>query len=213
MQVEEIFDYKIVKTHCNNTEFYTNKELKKSYTRIFELPEIRDRYRGAVWDSHDGEGESTEGNDFLAPDILPGSDNLMRWIKEQCIKAVNDIWNIPAKDIIITRSWMNRMYKGSRGKCHKHSPTEYVPVDYSMGIPVLVAVFYVANTINGSSLVIVKDGVHGLLPEEFPEENKHSLLTMPGDLIIHEPEVYHAVSLHNAEEPRICFAFHMSAVV
>ena len=207
MQVEDIFGSKVVKTHCDNRVLYTNTEIKKSYIRIFELPEIRDRYRGAVWDSHDGEGESTEGNNFLAPDILPGSSDLMSWIKDQCIKALNDVWNIPAIDVTITRSWMNRMYKGSRGKAHNHMAAE------TFTTPTIVAVFYVENTVNGSSLVIVKDGVHGLLPEEFPNENKHFIMTMPGDLIMHPPGLYHAVSLHDADEPRICFAFHIEAIV
>ena len=207
MQIEEIFNFKVVKTHCDNKDLYTNKELKKSYTRVFELPEIRDRYRGAVWDSHDGEGESTEGNIFLAPDILPGCSELIDWIKNQCVNALNDIWKIPAIDVKITRSWMNRMYKGSRGKAHNHMAST------AFDTPTIVAVFYVENTMNGSSLIIVKDGVHGLLPEEFQNENKQFITTMPGDLVMHEPELYHAVSLHAAEEPRVCFAFHMLAIV
>jgi hypothetical protein len=28
MQIEEIFDFKVVKTHCDNKDLYTNKELK-----------------------------------------------------------------------------------------------------------------------------------------------------------------------------------------
>lgn len=207
MQVEEIFGRKIARAHCNEPDFYTNIELQKSCNRVFALPEIQDRYRGAEWDSHEGNGESTEGNLFLGPDNLIGSSDLMQWIKSQCVIAAKLAWNIDATDVTVTRSWMNRMNKGSKGKCHKHSGSNaYIA-------PTMVAIFYVSNTDDGASLVIVNDGVHGLLPEEFPSVNTHSLITMPGDLVIHDSETYHAISEHKGNEPRVCFVFHMEAVV
>lgn len=207
MKIEEIFGHMIVRAHCDDADLYTNAELKKSYNRVFALPEIRDRYRGAEWDSHEGNGESTEGNLLLGPSNLIGSAGLMCWIKEQCVIAANTAWNIAATDVIVTRSWMNRMNRGSKGKCHKHSGSD------AYAAPTIVGIFYVSNSDNGASLVIIKDGIHGLLHERFSDENKRFLNTMPGDLIIHDSETYHAISSHDADDPRICFVFHFDVVI
>ena len=180
------------KIHCTDSSLYTNDDLQASVTRIFELPEIKNRFRGAEWDSHYGEGETTEIVPFLGPAHIPGSESLTHWI----LKQVNTAYG-PAS---ITRSWMNRLQQGSQGRCHNHSSE-------LLGTPDVVAIFYVANPENGSQLVITDSKYAGQLPSDIPESDKQYIPSVSGDLIMHGPEVWHAVSEHNSTEPRICFVY------
>ena len=225
METINCFGHQLVLEHCNHRDYYDNPDVASAVERIFSLPEIHNRERGANWDSHHGEGATSEVNPYLGPEHISGAKELIHWIKEQCLRALK-LYNIDGTSIEITRSWMNQMNYKSQGRCHQHTginQENYQPIKMNYGdspttysydlveTPDLVAIFYVSNQPNGSSLVVVKDGVFGQLPSDMEESNKYYILPKSGDLIIHQPEVWHGVSEHNSQTPRVCFAFHIKA--
>jgi hypothetical protein len=208
MVTVDAFGHCMVLSHCDHREYYINHDIASAVDKIFALPEVQNRERGADWDSHYGKGETSEVNPYLGPAHIPGASNLIQWIKSSCVCALS-AYNITANDVKITRSWMNRMNQGSQGRCHVHTGKDILGLTES---PDLVAIFYVNNPENGSKLVIVKDGVAGTLPSDIPESNKIYITPNSGDLVIHRPEVYHAVSEHCNSDPRICFVFQLTAI-
>jgi hypothetical protein len=197
MNTVNAFGHTIHITHCEHTEYYTNSDLQYSVERIFDLPEIKNRARGADWDSHYGEGETSEIIPSLGPANIPGADLLTNWVIEQCGQVLG-------KSVVVDRSWMNRLNTGSQGRCHRHVGVDRPGMQQT---PDLVAIFYVNNPPGGSSLVIVDHGIAGQLPSDMTESNKYYICPNTGDLVMHGPDVWHAVSEHLAVEPRICFVY------
>lgn len=225
METVNCFGHHLVLGHCDQLDYYVNDDINSAVERIFSLPEVDNRERDAKWDSHYGDGATSEFNPYLGPEHISGAKELMNWIKEQCFEALKE-YGIDGTGIEITRSWMNKMNYKSQGRCHQHMGLDQesyqpikmnsgdAPTTYNYGLdetPDLVAIFYVTNQSEGASLVVVKEGVFGTLPSDMEESNKHCILPKSGDLIIHRPEVWHAVSEHLSHIPRICFAFHLKA--
>ena len=199
MNTFNIFGHTLYTTHCDHSDYYTNKDLAYSVDKIFSLPEIQNRTRGAKWDSHYGEGETSEILPSLGPANVPGGEQITAWVMEQCSQVLG-------KPVQVNRSWMNRLNTGSQGRCHRHVAMGQSGLDIT---PDLVAIFYVNNPPGGSKLVIVDQGVAGELPSNIPETNKQYIEPKTGDLIMHGADVWHAVSEHCAEEPRICFVYQL----
>jgi hypothetical protein len=199
MNTVNAFGHTIHVAHCEHTNYYANTEILHGVDRIFNLPEIKNRPRGTNWDSHYGQGETSEIVPMLGPANLPGTSQLTAWILEQCKQALG-------ADVGIDRSWMNRLQTGSQGRCHRHMGVDREGMQQT---PDLVAIFYVNNPPGGSRLIVVKEGVAGQLPSDMLEANKHYIQPQTGDLIMHGPEVWHAVSEHLADEPRICFVYQL----
>ena len=185
----------VLQTHCNDSDIYTNNTLQSSIEHVFNLPEIKNRIRGTEWDSHYGNGETSEIIPLLGPANLPGGSQLTQWILD-CAREVYG-------PVEITRSWMNRLQEGSQGRCHNHSSE-------LLGTPDVVAIFYVANPENGSQLVITDSKYAGQLPSDIPESDKQYITSITGDLIMHGPEVWHAVSEHRNTIARICFVYQLT---
>ena len=196
MTTTKIFGHTIHQIRCPSEHWYNSSNLKNSIDTILNLSEIKNRVRGHVWDSHYGEGETSEVVPYLGPANIPDAKDIANWVKQQAAQVLG------VDSVIIDRSWTNRMNKGSQGRCHQH-----IGDAVGLATPDLVAVFYVSNTSTGSSLVIVNEDHTGELPSNIPENNKAYITPLSGDLIMHGPNVYHAVSEHNSPEPRICFVY------
>lgn len=202
MNTVNAFGHTIHITHCDHPDYYTNSDLVHGVERIFSLPEIQNRPRGADWDSHYGQGETSEILPMLGPANIPGATQLTAWVLEQC----SQVLGAPAR---VDRSWMNRLNTGSQGRCHRHLGVDKPGMQQT---PDLVAIFYVNNPAGGSNLVIVNDGIAGQLPSDMPESNKYYIRPSTGDLVMHRPDVWHAVSEHLADKPRICFVYQVLTI-
>jgi hypothetical protein len=189
-----VFDHTIYKTHCPFEYWYNNSGLTNGINAILSLAEVKNRVRGHKWDSHEGEGETSEIVPYLGPANLPDGQDLLKWIKQEASAVLG------VDSVTVTRSWMNRMLQGSQGRCHIHSSE-------LLGTPDLVAIFYVDNPHDGSQLVIVNDNYEGQLPSDIPDAEKECIPSISGDLIMHSPNIWHAVSQHNSTIPRICFVY------
>ena len=197
MTTTKIFGHTIHQIRCPSEHWYNSSNLKNSIDTILNLSEIKNRVRGHVWDSHYGEGETSEVVPYLGPANIPDAQDIANWVKQQAAQVLG------VDSVIIDRSWTNRMNKGSQGRCHNHSSE-------LLGTPDVVAIFYVANPENGSRLVITDSKYAGRLPSDIPELDKQYIPSVSGDLIMHGPEVWHAVSEHQNTIPRICFVYQLT---
>lgn len=198
---------------CKNTEYYTNDDIQTAINAIFNLPEIKNRIKGQHWDAQYGEGETSEIVPYLKVENLSGTKDLIEWIKTECLLALPNFYECKSNNIVIDRSWMNKLDYGTQGRCHRHLGIDYGDTDDTNGLgitPDLVGIFYVNAPDDSSDLIIIKDGEHRKLHDEFPEEQKYYLRPKTGELVLHQPDIWHAIGKHNNKDPRICFVFHIS---
>jgi len=206
----EVFNGKIFVTKCNDETLYKNKQLRKTTERIFSLPEVLNRTRGGEWDSRYGQGETTENNPLLGPANIPDAQPLMQWITNQSLLAYKEMFGEDVTRVNVKKSWMNQMFDKSQGLCHNHVGFQYDKTKDYNGHTDLNAIFYVNNPENGSDLIFIRNGQTGLKHSSFLEEDKFYVKPRSGDLVIHTPELWHAVGEHNSKETRLCFVFHLT---
>ena len=111
---------------------------------------------------------------------LPEFYNFYSWLVEQ-ISSINHTFTLNSGNIEFSRTWINRMFKHSTGTCHTH------PDDING-----VAIFYTKVPDNSASLILVHD------------DDQIEIPAKQGMLVIHDPDVPHAVSEHLSLEPREC---------
>jgi hypothetical protein len=164
---------------------------------LLDLPDVTQRFQGTKYDSVAGEVLTSVGNEYSDIQFLPGATQLVAWVTEKLLET-----NKKAKSLIYTKSWANMMFKNSEGlvHAHVHPDFKFPPVDF-------VAIFYVYVPENGSDLVFIEDGEFNTHYYDYPENKRTHIKVNTGDLLIHPPQVAHAVSKHNSEIPRICLVF------
>ena len=78
--------------------------------------------------------------------------------------------------------------------------------------PDAVGIFYVDVPEGSSDLVFIRNGKADTYIHEYDECDRYHLKPKQGELVIHSPEVYHAVSVHNSDLPRNVFVFDIDYV-
>lgn len=189
-KIIDSFDYHIIK-HEVPLHLYTSKLLEHDVNELFDSNFVLQN--GDKSAEKVGKGYSTcdFGNDIILNlrDIAP----LFEYISSFIIKNFDK--GSEKERILYTRMWANKVYKDCLGKCHIHD-----------GINDGSAIFYYKCPDNSSDLIILKDKIEGTVKEEHKNISKH-IKVKPGDLIIHDKNVPHAISKHMSDEPRICFVF------
>jgi hypothetical protein len=104
----------------------------------------------------------------------------------------------PTENIQIKRAWSNRMYLGSAGGIHKHTDD----IDF-------VSIFYYQAPHNSGNIVFVNPDTVGeefknKTLEHFDKKDKVEIPVRPGTLLCHPPGIWHGITTHNSEIPRIC---------
>ena len=193
----QIFGNSIHRSFCEHHDYYTSPALLSTIDQRFALPEIRDRRRGHRLDIMIGDCDSIEENQSLAPTTIPEAKNLIDWIVSKCAEVLGD-------PVRIDRSAMNRMYFGCEGICHNHMGYDIAGLEKT---PDLVGIFYIEA---GSDLIIINNGKFGSRISDIETQNQHPISPKTGELILHGPDVWHAIARHESVIPRTCFAFHFS---
>ena len=218
MIIENVFGDFIIKSQCKNVDLYKNEELTKTINNVFNFPKIQNRDRTLKGDSHKGAGLTTVSETYLSLVHLPGFNNLTSWITEQFLLAKEPLGlDKKGNEVYYKRSWANRLFFGGHGLCHNHTKvdnyisnlTDYTNVNFK---PDAVGIFYVDVPENSSNLVFIKDGRPETWIEDYKKEDTYWLQTVEGELVIHSPELFHAVSTHNNNLPRNVFVFDIEYV-
>ena len=212
MIIENVFDYNIIRIECVDETLYRNEDLVKSVNHVLNMPAVKDRKKFDKGDSHKGSGSTSVGQPYLDLIYLPGASDLTKWVTQQLLNIQEQFGFSGAVGVNYKRSWANRLFSGGQGLCHNHvkldkymqEKTEYTTENFK---PDLVAIFYVDVPKGSSDLVFINDGKDDTYIDDYQDSNKYHLKPKQGELIIHSPEKWHAVSMHNSDLPRNVFVF------
>jgi hypothetical protein len=212
MIIEDVFDYKVIRIQSTNENLYRNEDLTKSVNHVLNMPTVKDRKRFDKGDSHKGSGFTSVGQPYLDLVYLPGSGDLTKWLTQQFLLIQKEFGFDGAIDVEYKRSWANRLFTGGQGLCHNHvkidkymeQMTDYSPANFK---PDLVGIFYVDVPEGSSDLVFIRNGKDDTYIDDYDNIDKRHLKPVQGELVIHSPEVWHAVSIHNSDLPRNVFVF------
>lgn len=198
MIIKKFLEHSIVIHHCDNKEYYANEDIYNSIDYVFGLEKIKN----SVDTYQRGMALSTIRYYREFPLVeLPGSNNLIKWVKEKIIMSSGAFGQPDATDISFGRTWINLMFEGCEGRCHIHK-------DAGSG----VAIFYANVPTGGSDLVLIEGGVDSSKIEDYDPKLCFPIQLNSGDLVIHDPLLPHSVSKHTSQEPRICLIFEFSYV-
>ena len=218
MKIENVFDSNVIRIQCEDETLYHNEYLDKSVNHLFAMPDVINRKRENSGDSHKGAGRTTVGQPYLDLVYLPGSSRLVEWLTQQLILVHKELGIAKdVKSVYYKRSWANRLFLGGQGMCHNHvkldkymkDRTNHSEKDFC---PDAVAILYVDVPEGSSDLVFIRNGKEDTYIDEYEESDTHRLKPNKGELIIHSPEVWHAVSVHKSELPRNVFVFDIDYV-
>lgn len=199
--VQQVFDSKIAIFQYDGLNSFKDKDkVKKIVDDTFNSFDIKN---STSTEAYNG-GMTTVKNTKRYPldKLLDLKNNEMgRWIlnhiplgaKELCIKDKN------YQEFRFVRSWMNRTLKDSHGAAHKHAT-----------VCDMVCIFYYEAPENSSDLVFINDTLTTMNTDrfdKFPENKRYHLKPKPGMLVCHDPNIPHAISVHNSEAPRTVFVF------
>lgn len=189
MQKIKCFDYILHKFRCDKS-IYENSSLNNAINQLLEC----EFANSTEVPEGTGDVKTTVGKEKNILDYTQETKDLLDWIKIQ-ICSIKKYSQYQKNKIKFTRNWVNQMSKGSMGQVHAHT----------MGTNADgVAIFYVKNSKLGSKLIIAKKLQEDTNYLNYATEDLYFIDTNSGDLIIHDYDVPHAVSVHNDEEPRIC---------
>jgi len=181
MKVEKVFNTHIVRTKCENVEWYKNSTALINLERLFKhhsknAPQIV------------GEIETTVTSP-IPIQMLPGLENLMIWVKQQIMNAAPYFVDFKPSgfEFDLKRTWANKMFLGSKVTPHTHKHN----TDNTRG----VAIFYLQLPEQSGDLVFMQ------------EENLIYANAKEGELIFHSRDILHLVTEHKSDIPRICLVF------
>ena len=187
---------------CDDTSLYQNPLLSASINLLLELPQVINREQGSKYDSAHGNVLTSVGNDYSDIINMPGASKLVDWITEKVLIA-----NPKATGVNYTKSWCNKMMKHSEGLVHAHVNEDLVKK------PDFVAIFYYQVPEDGANLVFVDGGEFNTHYYEYDESKITTIYSRTGRLVIHSPDIPHAVTIHSSDEPRICLVFEGTYIV
>ena len=216
MKVENVFGQNIIRIQCNDASIYHDEELTKTLNQIFNSEMVQKRARNGQGDSHKGAGLTTVGQPYGLVDYS-GANRVVEWVSEQLLLAKEHLGLAnKGNKIYYKRSWANRLFRGGYGLCHRHTKVDEYMKSYGYKEenfrPDAVAILYVDVPEDSSNLVICRDGDDYVSIDDFKKEDMYWLKPTEGELVIHSPDIWHAVSVHNSDLPRNVFVFDIDYV-
>lgn len=192
----KIFDYEIIRSKVPK-KLYNNPRLEESIHETFEKLENIDICK----DTKESIGKVTttvglkNTNFFISNlnDIKPLIDYISKIVLKNFFGE-----KFHKNNVTIISMWMNKLFYNSSVRCHTHRKNEHKSA---------VAIFYFKVPKNGSKLIILKEDIGDKIVTEEHKNISHYIELESGDLIIHSPDIPHAVSTHESKESRICLVF------
>lgn len=122
------------------------------------------------------------------------------------LQYIADKMNRNVTNVRVGRAWANRLYQGCGGRIHHHS-NKFKPFD-------LVAIFYYQAPENSGKFVFVNDAAGAKhadgLVEDVDNKDKLEVTVKTGTLLLHSPDIWHGITIHNSHIPRICIVLELS---
>lgn len=193
MITKSIFGYPVIAFRCEDSQLYDRKDLKDKINNILDSDIVKQNYLPST--HFRGKCETT----VLLVDMIKVEDfaeaiPLVAWIKDRILECRTEL-NSNKTDVVFRQTFINRYHKGFEGASHDH---------HSMSG---VAIFYLEADELGSDLVFLKNPGHGRFPKEVLEMDKFHFKVRTGDLVVHHPDHWHAISEHLSDNARVCLIF------
>lgn len=217
MKIENVFGHTVVRIQCNDESVYRDESMRNMIDMVCQSAQVEMRKRFKPGDSFTGAGLTTVGQPYQLKD-LPGTEKLFAWVTEALLKAKEPLGVAEeGNSVYYKRTWTNRLFKGGSGMCHRHvsmdpymkKMTNFSEENFR---PSAVAIFYADVPEGSSNLVFIRDGANDTYIQNYKEEDTYWLQPVQGELVIHSPEIWHAVSVHQSDLPRNVYVFDIDYV-
>jgi hypothetical protein len=191
MFVDNAFGNKFIIDVCDDKLLYKNENFVNEINFLYDLDIIKNK----VDRSQIGRALTTVGLHPAHLLTLPSIRPLGEWIISRINLASK---HLPkgGSNPKFTRAWTNRMFNGCEGRCHAHPSNVHG-----------VAIFYMDVPPSSSDLVFIKHGKDNDVCADHPDDERKHITPVEGMLVIHDPLIPHAITMHHGETPRTCLIF------
>lgn len=119
------------------------------------------------------------------------------------VEAARKQFNFSKNVISFRRLWVNRIFTNVKSFTHNHYNYGSDPCD-------LIGIYYYHSEGDSAKLVFTDLNEFGIFDDQINPSNKKELVVNTGDFVFHDPNIFHAVSRHLSDIPRICFIFELN---
>jgi hypothetical protein len=123
---------------------------------------------------------------------------LVNFLKDIALKYAHLYSDSPVIDLKFHSSWVNLIFQG----CEINSHSDQSDINEKS----IIVLFYPSSPKNGSNLVFIHNGKEGDWVSDQLEQNLVQLRIEEGDIVIFDNSMFHAVSVHNVDIPRMSVA-------
>jgi hypothetical protein len=123
---------------------------------------------------------------------------LVNFLKDAALKYAHLYSDSPVIDLKFHSSWVNLIFQG----CEINSHSDQSDINEKS----IIVLFYPASPKNGSNLVFIHNGKEGDWVSDQLEQDLVQLRIEEGDIVIFDNSMFHAVSVHNVDIPRMSVA-------
>ena len=174
----------ILKTACDQI-FYNKSELLSAIEQaLVDIPAVN---------THENYITTVGRYDLTS---FSGINLLVAWIQDYLLSVKNQFNKTDATKIVFNLTWITKLYKGSQVYCHSH----HYELDG-------VAIFYFKTPKEGSSLVLVDNGIENKAISEQIQTNCKYFNFNTGDLVVHKSTAKHGVTEYTSEEDTVALVF------
>lgn len=182
-RITKIFDRTIIVEHCDQPELYKDPRVLKTVQDLIAQPDFDQPVPEQQGEARSTIIDSRVGQIAHLPQLQP----LMQWIMNTVWSHRSTLGYPTARHLNLGRNWANEMFEGCSGVLHQHYTN--------------VCVFYLRVPENGADMQFEQDG------------QVEAANAGEGDLLIHEPLIWHSVSEHRSPISRICLVIEFEFVV
>jgi hypothetical protein len=183
IQYKTIFDHRVVIAHCDNRQLWQSSELVEQLIDLLSQPEFTGLVPEQQGNARSTVTDTGQGQIAHIHDLQP----LMQWIQQTVWEQRHYMGYSEAESLRLGRNWVNEMFRGCSGAVHRHGSH--------------VCVFYLRLPENGADMQFVQDQDTVLAGAK------------EGDLLIHEPAIWHGVTEHQSDISRICLVIEFEFVI
>lgn len=168
---------------CNNRHLWQAPELAEQLIDLLNSPEFSGQVPEQQGHARSTVTDSGQGQIAHMHCLQP----LMQWIHQTVWEQRHYLGYSGAESLRLGRNWVNEMFRGCSGAVHQHRSH--------------VCVFYLRLPEHGADMQFVQDQETVLAGAR------------EGDLLIHEPAIWHGVTEHQNDISRLCLVIEFEFVM
>jgi len=131
-------------------------------------------------------------------DTINELPKLVEFLKKTALKYSHCFFDTPVTHLKFHSSWVNLIFQG----CEINNHNDRSNIDEKT----LIVLFYPKAPVGGSNLVFIRNGKEGDWVSDQLEQDLVQLKIEEGNIVIFDNSMFHAVSVHNTNIPRMSIA-------